>query len=85
MERYPKVKSVEALPGKWLRVVFASGVVRYYDCNPLLELPAFRVLKDEAFFRGVRPDKHGYGVVWSDDVDLAESELYIKGATEQAA
>jgi hypothetical protein len=50
-----------------------------------LELPAFRVLKDEAFFRNVRPDDHGYGVVWSDDVDLAESELWLKGITEQAA
>lgn len=82
MAEYPKVKSVEPTQGKRLRVTFANGAVRVYDCAPLLSLEAFRPLENEAFFRNVRSDKHGYGVVWNDDVDLAESELWLKGTTE---
>ncbi|MBF0549911.1 MAG: DUF2442 domain-containing protein [Deltaproteobacteria bacterium] len=85
MEEYPKVKSVEVLSGHRLKIVFVNGAVRYYDCNPLLEQPAFHVLKDEGFFRNVHPDAHGYGIVWNDNLDLAESELWVNGATEQAA
>ena len=85
METYPKVKAVDPLPGKRLRVAFANGEVRAYDCNPLLDQPAFHPLREEAFFRNVRADPHGYGVVWSDEVDLAESELWIHGTAERAA
>ena len=31
-------------------------------------------------FRRVRADDHGYAVVWTDEIDLAESELWINGA-----
>jgi hypothetical protein len=24
-------------------------------------------------------DKHGYGIVWNDELDLSESELWING------
>ena len=85
MEKYPKVRSVEALPGKRLKVVFDNGAARHYDCSPPLELPAFRALKDDVFFRNVRPDVHGHGVIWTDDIDLAESELWLKGKAERAA
>jgi hypothetical protein len=83
METYPKVQSVEALRGKSLKVTFVNGEVRIYDCNPLLSEPPFRLLENEAFFRAVRADDHGYGVVWDDEVDLAESELWLHGKTEQ--
>lgn len=85
MDTYPRVRSVEALPGKLLRVTFDTGATRYYDCNPLLNLPAFRMLRNEAFFGNVRADPHGYGVLWSDDIDLAESELWIHGTIEVEA
>jgi hypothetical protein len=85
VENSPRVKSVEALSGKRLRIAFDNGAVQNYDCNPLLDLPAFRDLKDDAFFRNVQPDTHGYGIIWNDDVDLAESELWINGTTEPTA
>ena len=85
MKAYPKVKSVQALPSKRLRVTFENDEVRVYDCTPLLHEPAFRFLQNDAFFRNVCPDPHGYGVAWSDEVDLAESELWLHGTPEQAA
>jgi hypothetical protein len=61
-------------------VAFATGEQRVYDCAPLLRESVFAGLADEAVFQQVRPDPHGYGVVWSDELDLAESELWINGS-----
>jgi hypothetical protein len=76
---YPKVRAVEPLPDKKLLIRFETGEVRLYDCQPLLNEEAFRPLADDSFFRRVYPDPHGYAVIWSDDVDLAESELWTNG------
>ena len=81
MKTYPKVKTVEPLSGKSLSVTFANGEVRVYDCQPSLSEAPFKPLQNEAFFRAVRADDHGYGVVWNDQVDLAESELWLNGRT----
>ena len=85
MGMYYKVKSVEALPLKRLQVTFENGEVRVYDYNRLLAEPSFRSLQDDAFFQNVHADPHGYGVLWNDDVDIAESELWIHGTREQVA
>ena len=50
-----------------------------YDCTPLLRAEAFRPLQDEAIFRCAHTDTYGYGVIWNDDIDLAESEIWING------
>ncbi|MEK7675393.1 MAG: DUF2442 domain-containing protein [Verrucomicrobiota bacterium] len=76
---YPRVQTVRPQPGKKLLVTFATGETRIYDCQPLLREEAFRPLADEALFQRVRPDRHGYGVIWSEAIDLAESELWING------
>lgn len=79
IQTFPKVTSVTPLPNKRLWVTFANGDVRVYDCTALLADPAFRLLQDEALFRSVQADPHGYGVVWSDALDLSESELWLNG------
>lgn len=82
MKRYPKIHTVHALPRKKLRVTFETGDVRIYDCRPLLKEEPFKALQDEALFRSVRAEKHGYAVVWNDEIDLSESEIWIHGHTE---
>jgi len=82
---YPKILGVKALRSKKLKVTFQSGDVRIYDCRPLLKEEPFTALKDEALFRAVKADKHGYAVMWNDELDLAESEIWIHGCTEQGA
>ncbi|HUT35160.1 MAG TPA: DUF2442 domain-containing protein [Planctomycetota bacterium] len=81
---YPRVESVTPLPGKRLRVTFSSGVRKVYDCAPLLKSEPFAPLENDAFFAHVRPADGGYGVVWSDEVDLSESELWLHGKEEGA-
>jgi hypothetical protein len=82
MATYPKVKSVTPLSGKQLFVTFTTGDTRVYDCGPLLNESSFYPLKDEAFFKNVHVDQTGYGIVWNDNVDLSESELWINGKIE---
>jgi hypothetical protein len=82
MATYPKVKSVTPLSGKQLFVKFTNGDTRVYDCAPLLHESSFYSLKDDAFFKNVHVDQTGYGVVWNDNIDLSESELWINGKAE---
>ena len=77
---YPTVRSVRPLPDMKLQVSFSTGEVRIYDCGPLLSQPPFRALEDERLFSQVHPAPHGYAVIWNDEIDLAESELWIHGA-----
>jgi len=85
MKKYPKIENVETLSGKKLKVTFESGDIRIYDCRPLLKEEPFKALQDEALFRSVKAEKHGYAVVWNDEIDLSESEIWINGHTPNQA
>jgi hypothetical protein len=39
------------------------------------------LLASPAFFNAVRVDPGGYGISWSDDIDLSEYELWTNGKT----
>lgn len=82
----PRIESVTPLEGKRLLVTFANGVKKIYDCQRLLGLDRFQLLKHDAFFKSVKVDPGGYGVSWDDEMDLSEYELWnhsveIKPAT----
>jgi hypothetical protein len=79
---FPKVEAVTPLPGKKLRVRFVGGETKVYDCRPLIEQEPFSALQNESFFRQVKVDVGGYGISWSDCIDLSESELWINGKAE---
>ena len=80
MEKIPRISHVEPLGQAELLVRFENGVDKTYDCRPLLSRPQFRLLANPAFFRAVRVDAGGYGISWSDDIDLSEYELWVRGA-----
>jgi hypothetical protein len=80
---YPKVTSVRPAEGKCLLVTFDNAVRKVYDCKPLFDTPPFHALKDDWLFKTVHPDPGGYGVSWTDDIDLSESELWEHGAIDQ--
>jgi len=75
----PQVVSVHPQEGKKLLVKFINGVEKIYECEPILQLEAFQLLRNEAFFKAVKVDPGGYGISWSDDIDLSEYELWTKG------
>ena len=79
MESYPKTNKVEPLARKKLLVTFSNNTKKIYDCTSLFKEEAFKPLSDNALFQSVKADKHGYGVIWSDEIDLSESEIWING------
>ncbi len=76
---FPKIEAVTPLSGKRLLVRFVGGTVKAYDCGPLLGQEPFSALENESLFRRVKVDAGGYGVSWSDQIDLSESELWMNG------
>ncbi len=76
---YPRVRTVRPQSDKKLLVTFDNGVTKVYDCEPLLDSDVFAPLLNEALFRRVRVEDHGYAVIWTDEIDLAESELWLNG------
>ncbi|MGA2617483.1 MAG: DUF2442 domain-containing protein [Thermoguttaceae bacterium] len=79
MERIPKIARVEPIGQTELLVRFDNGVEKIYDCRSLLVRPQFHLLANTAFFRAVRVDPGGYGISWSDEIDLSEYELWVRG------
>ncbi len=79
MENYPKINKVEPLARKKLLVMFSNNTKKIYDCTSLFKEEAFKPLLDNALFQSVKADKYGYGIIWSDEIDLSESELWING------
>lgn len=79
IESYPKINQVEPLPNYRLLVTFQNGIVKEYDCTPLLEKTVFHPLRESSLFNQVEVGSGGYGIVWNDAIDLSESELWLNG------
>ncbi len=77
--KYPKIKSVKPMEKQRLWVVFDEGTEKLYDCAPLLVMKAFEPLQHVWLFNQVKVDTGGYGISWNDEIDLAESELWLNG------
>ncbi len=75
----PQIVSVQPQENKKLLVKFINGVQKIYDCEQILELDAFQLLHNEAFFKAVKVDPGSYGISWNDDIDLSEYELWTNG------
>ncbi len=74
----PKILSAQPLEDKKLRVKFANGIEKIYDCKPLIEkFEPFKALENEVLFKQVKVDAGGYGISWSDKLDLSEYELWV--------
>lgn len=80
---FHKVKCVNAMPNFCLNVQFCEGVTKVYDVKPLFEKwGAFKALENSPeLFSAVEVDLGGYGVVWSDNLDLSCDELFENGKT----
>ncbi len=76
---YPRIVEVQALRDKTLLVTFDNGVQKTYDCKPLLAHTVFKPLRQDWLFESVSVDSGGYGVIWSDEIDLSEAELWENG------
>ena len=77
--KYPPIKSAKAVSECIILVEFSNNERRKYDITPLLEKTMFQPLKNPVFFKNFRVDAGGYGIVWNEDIDISEYELWTHG------
>jgi hypothetical protein len=75
----PRIASVKPFDGRVLLITFADDVQKRYDCEEIIRLDRFQLLRHEAFFNAVQVDAGGYGIFWNDEMDLSEYELWTQG------
>lgn len=75
---FHKLKSVTPLPDYTLLANFSDGSVKSYDFRPLLDrMEVYAPLRESpAFWASAAVDPGGYGVSWSDEIDISAEELW---------
>jgi hypothetical protein len=76
---YPKIREAKAIDDTTLVVEFTNHEVKTYDVRHLLETPMFYPLRQSAFFRSFKAEPGGYGIVWNEEIDISEYELWTNG------
>ncbi len=79
----PKIISVKAIDGYTVAVEFDNQQKRKYDVKPLLDKAMFSPLKNVALFKSVQVDVGGYAIVWNENIDISEYELWQHGQVIQ--
>lgn len=78
---YPRIRQAKAIDAITLLVEFDNQVVKQYDVRKLLANPAFALLRQPACFKHFTIAEGGYGLVWNEDLDISEYELWQYGVT----
>ena len=71
--------SAQAIDDMTLIVEFSNHDRRRYCIAKLLNQPMFSPLQSPSFFRNFQIDQGGYGIIWNDEIDLSEYELWQNG------
>lgn len=77
--KYPTIRSVNIIGEKTLLVDFSNNEKRRYDVTPLLNKKMFSALKNPAFFKNVQIEPGGYALIWNQDIDISEYEIWKNG------
>ena len=77
----PRIYKAKAIDERTLVIEFTNQEVKKYDVSHLLENSMFAPLRQPAFFKNFRIDPGGYGILWNEDIDLSEYELWKNGVT----
>lgn len=75
----PRIQSVKAVDEHTLLVEFDNQQKRNYDVTPLLSKEMFSPLTNFALFQSVKVDSGGYAVMWNENIDISEYELWVHG------
>jgi len=77
--KYPRIHQAKAIDDTTLVIEFTNQEVKRYDIRPLLETPMFSSLRQPAFFKNFKVEAGGYAIVWNEEIDLSEYELWKNG------
>ncbi|MCT7953274.1 DUF2442 domain-containing protein [Ancylothrix sp. C2] len=75
----PRIVSAKAIDNQTLVIKFTNNEFRKYDISKLLENPMFAKFRNPTVLKNFRIEEGGYGLVWDEDVDISEYELWQNG------
>jgi hypothetical protein len=78
---YPRIDTAQAIDDCTLMIEFTNQEVKKYSVSHLLENPTFAPLRQPAFFKSFKVEPGGYAIVWNEEIDLSEYELWKNGVT----
>jgi hypothetical protein len=80
MNGIPRIKEVKPLDDMMLMVTFDNNIMKNYDVKKIIDkYPVFKELKNKNIFNLVHVDCGGYGISWTEEIDLSEYEIWDKG------
>ena len=74
-----RIYKAKAIDETTLVVEFDNQEIKKYDIHQLLRYPMFSPLRKPEFFRKFKIDQGGYAIVWNQDIDVSEYELWKNG------
>ena len=74
-----KIISAIAIDDTTLLIEFSNHDCKRYCIKHLLDQSMFLWLQNPSFFRSFQIDDGGYGIIWNDEMDLSEYELWRNG------
>ena len=80
IHEFSRIQAAKAIDDTTLLVEFTNQEVKTYDIRPLLDIQMFSPLRQPAFFKNFEVDSGGYAIVWNDEIDISEYELWQNGA-----
>ncbi|OGU56807.1 MAG: hypothetical protein A2X64_07510 [Ignavibacteria bacterium GWF2_33_9] len=81
MTNYPKILSAEYYRDLILKISFSDNSIKYYNFEILTSKEVFKKLTNLNYFKNFSIYSGGYGLVWDEDTDIAESELWQNGTS----
>lgn len=77
--KYPRILKAKAVDDFTLIVEFTDHEIKKYDIRQLFDIPMFSPLRQPAFFKNFDISEGGYGIVWNEEIDISEYELWENG------
>jgi len=75
----PKIIAVRVITDRILLIKFSNDEIKKYDVSNLLAKLMFAPLRNPSFLKNFRIESGGYGLVWNENVDISEYELWKNG------
>lgn len=77
--QHPRISKAKAVDDHTLIVEFSDEEIKQYTIQHLLEKPMFASLQRPAFFKSFKIEPGGYALVWNEEIDISEYELWKNG------
>lgn len=76
---HPKIVKIEVTENYKIIAVFHNGSVKEFDFKPLLKEKEYKDLNNLSFFKMAKIDAGGYGISWSDMIDIDSNDIWVTG------